>query len=82
MSNSKHTAGSSMLNRVLSIRFALLLATLTTFIVPIVLMSPLVIGKLLGMSIVDSIGLDDKNFGPYVVVSQAAGLVISMAIPS
>lgn len=63
-----------------TVKFGLLLALLTTFIFPVVIMSPLILAKMLGIPLVERVGMTADNFGIFVVIAQTVGLIVSLVI--
>lgn len=63
-----------------TVKFGLFMAFLVSFLLPLVLFSPLLIAKLLGLPLVGQIGMTADNFGVYIFFSQAVGLVITFIV--
>lgn len=63
-----------------TIKLGLMMMLLISFVLPLVLFSPLLVAKLLGLDLIDRIGMTADNFGSYVLTSQAIGLVVSFII--
>lgn len=53
---------------------------MVSFLLPLVLFSPLILAKLLGVPLVDNIGMTVDNFGIYIFISQAIGLVVTLML--
>lgn len=67
------------LDTVFSIKFSILLALLISFVLPILLLLPLIIVHALGLQL-SSVGITADNFGGFVLVVQAIALIISLVI--
>lgn len=63
-----------------TIKFGLLLALLISFVLPVVLLSPLILAKILGYPLAEYIGMTADNFGTYVLVVQVIGSLICLGI--
>lgn len=61
-----------------TIRFGLFMALLVSFLMPLILFSPLIIAKILNLSLIDKIDILADNFGVFILFSQAIGLFVSV----
>jgi uncharacterized protein len=68
------------LNTPFTIKFGLFMAFLVSFLLPLVLFSPLIVAKMMGLPLIEQIGMTADNFGIYIFFSQAAGLVITLVL--
>lgn len=69
---------STAVNMPFTIKFGLFMALLVSFLVPLALFSPLIVAKMLGLPLVDQIGMTAENFGVYVLFGQAIGLLLTL----
>lgn len=56
------------------------MAFLISFLLPLALFSPLIVAKMLGIPLVEKIGMTADNFGVYIFFSQSIGLVVTLAL--
>lgn len=56
------------------------MAFLVSFLLPLVVFSPLILAKVLNLPLAEHIGMTAKNFGIYVIISQAIGLIVTLAL--
>lgn len=63
-----------------TVRFAVMLALLTTFVFPIVLAAPFIVAKFMGLPLIEYVGLSMRNFGIFILIAQTIGLFASLAI--
>jgi membrane protease YdiL (CAAX protease family) len=68
------------LNTPFTIKFGLFMAFLVSFLLPLVLFSPLIVAKMMGLPLIKQIGMMADNFGIYIFFSQATGLVITLVL--
>jgi membrane protease YdiL (CAAX protease family) len=80
MSKIKNQSTANSAGTPFTVKFGLFLALLTTFVLPVALMSPLIVAKLLGFPLVEHIGMTVENFGVFVLAVQVVGLLISLVI--
>lgn len=71
---------STAVNAPFTIKFGLFMAFLVSFLLPLALFSPLIVAKMIGLPLVEQIGMTTDNFGVYIFFSQVAGLVITLAL--
>lgn len=79
-SANKKTKYSTSFNIPLTIKFSLFMAFLVSFLLPLILFSPLIIAKLLGINLIEWIEITTDNFGMYIFFSQTVGLLASFII--
>lgn len=76
----KKPSAANAIDTPLTVKFGLFLALLTTFVLPLVLLSPLILAKILGLPLIEYIGITADNFGVVVLAVQTIGLLISLVI--
>lgn len=63
-----------------TIKFSLFMAFLVSFLLPLVIFSPLILAKVLNLPLAEHVGMTANNFGIFVVISQAIGLITTLAL--
>ena len=63
-----------------SIKFSLFLAFMVSFLLPLVIFSPLIIAKASNLPLAEYIGMTKDNFGLFVIISQTIGLIITLIL--
>ena len=75
----KSSSEFSILDAPFSIKFSMVMALLVSFLLPLLLLSPLLIIHMLGFP-VSRLGLSAENFGGFALVVQIVALLISLII--
>lgn len=70
----------AVLNAPFTVKFGLFMALLVSFLLPMALFSPLIVANMLGLPLVEQIGMTAGNFGLYILVSQAIGLSLTLLL--
>jgi membrane protease YdiL (CAAX protease family) len=70
----------STIDEPFTIKFGLFMAFLVSFLLPLVIFSPLIVTKMLDIKLIEWIGVTEDKFGIYIFFSQAVGLLVCLMI--